>query len=253
MKSEKLAIGGPVFNSEESIIRANVLPGEIKEVSVEFVSVKSGNIINESSGKGEYCILLSLNGKSVLQTGSERHSFYQDCIVRMPYNKPFSISVAEGDEFHYLLFRKELNSDDLEMISLASDDHSLLYIRSLSECPVYTEDIKSSKTLNRMILPVGLVPRFCMGTVETMGPDSVGAHEHPMLDQFFIGLRGCKCAITADNENLILTENMRVHIPLGSRHSVSVNEGDMLSYVWCDFFFTLKGENYIEEQHRMEE
>jgi hypothetical protein len=46
---------------------------------------------------------------------------------------------------------------------------------------------------------------------------------------------------------------MIVHIPLGSRHSVSVNEGDMLSYIWCDFFFTLKGENYIEEQHKMED
>jgi mannose-6-phosphate isomerase-like protein (cupin superfamily) len=253
MKSEKLAIERLAGDSAGSVIRTRVLPGEIREVSVDFVSVKGEIKIFEKQRKGEYFVLLSLKGKSVLEYDGARHSFDQESVVRIPYDKPFSVSVDAGNEFHFLLFRKELNNDDLRMISKAREEHSLLYIKPLSDCPVYTEKIKSSKTLNRMILPVGLVPRFCMGTVETTGPDSVGAHEHPMLDQHFIGMKGCKCIISADNETLTLTENMIVHIPLGSRHSVSVNEGDMLSYIWCDFFFTLKGENFIEEQHKMED
>jgi quercetin dioxygenase-like cupin family protein len=91
-----------------------------------------------------------------------------------------------------------------------------------------------------------------MGSVETKGPDSVGEHSHPMLDQLFLGLEGCKCTCYADGEEVGLTENMLLHIPLGSRHSVSVEDGDTLSYIWLDFFLTLNGEKYMNEQHHIE-
>ena len=234
-----------------TILRTPVLQNEIEGVSIDFISLKGEGSIVEKPGENEYYILLSLEGRAFLETVGDRHRFDKDFIVRIPYGKGFSVSVRAGDEFHFLKFRKELDSDDLELISNASADNVSLYIKSLSECPVYTEDIKSSKTVNRMILPVGLVPRFCMGTVETSGPDAVGEHEHPMLDQHFLAMKGCRCTVMADGESIVLTENMMVHIPLGSKHSVSVAEGDMLAYIWCDFFFTLKGEGYIDEQHRM--
>jgi hypothetical protein len=104
-----------------------------------------------------------------------------------------------------------------------------------------------------MILPEGFVPRFCMGSVETTGPDLVAEHEHPMLDQLFLGLADCKCTCLADGDQTILSENMMLHIPLGSKHSVSVEEKDTLAYIWFDFFFTLQGQDYMREQHKMED
>jgi len=252
MKSEFLSVDRLTDETEGSVIRTPVLLSEIAGVSIEFISVKGKKLIQDKSLTNEYFVLFSLNGSAIILTGEERHRFEEGFIVRIPYHKEFSIIVNQGSESHFLLFRKELNTFDLDGIIKKPGEHSTLYLKNFQECPVYTEDIKSSKSVNRMLLPVGLVPRFCMGSVETPGPDAVGVHEHPMLDQHFIGLKDCRCTVTAGDESFILTENVIVHIPMGSKHSVSVSDGDKLAYVWCDFFFTLKGEDYIGEQHRMD-
>jgi len=174
-------------------------------------------------------------------------------IARIPYNEQFGIRIADGEEFHFLRIRKILDDKDTRLISLNKKEHETLYIKAISECPVYSEDIKSDKAVNRMILPEGMVPRFCMGSVETEGPDAVAEHEHAMLDQLFFGLEDCKCTCYADRGQTTLTENMMLHIPLGSKYSVSVVEGEKLSYVWFHFFLTLEGQKYMEEQHHMKE
>jgi quercetin dioxygenase-like cupin family protein len=236
-----------------SIIKSDVLRNEIEGILIDYISVRGPNQIDEEHHNNFYTVLLSLKGKAVLHVRGQKHTLNAHFIVRIPYNVNFTVQVEMGEEFHFVCLRKQLNSTDLNMISQNPHDHSSIYIKAFSDCPVYTEEIKSSKTINRMLLPVGLIPRFCMGSVETMGPDSVGEHEHPMLDQFFLGLEKCKCTVTSDGESQLLTENMMLHIPLGSKHSVSVAEDNLLSYIWFDFFFTLKGQDYIEDQHKMDD
>jgi hypothetical protein len=57
----------------------------------------------------------------------------------------------------------------------------------------------------------------------------------------------------AEGEQILLTENMLLHIPLGSKHSVSVESGDTLAYIWFDFFLSHEGEKYMSEQHQMDD
>ena len=49
-----------------------------------------------------------------------------------------------------------------------------------------------------MILPEEVVPRLCMGSVSSTGPDKVAAHKHPMLEQLFFGLKGNEVLVYAD-------------------------------------------------------
>ena len=91
-----------------------------------------------------------------------------------------------------------------------------------------------------------------MGTVQTKGPDSVGAHKHPMLEQLFLGLAGNNCTVYADDAKVDLPEHAVLHIPLGSSHSVSVEQDETLYYVWMDFFLDKKGEEWLET-HIVEE
>jgi hypothetical protein len=235
-----------------SIIRDQVLSGEITGLRIEWISVKGPYLFSEFSLTGSYFLLISLRGNALLYLNGKEFEFSTKSISRFPYNEQVDIQVKKGEEFHFLCFRKQLDENDLYLISENPDDHSSLYINKISDCQTYTEEIKSSKTINRMLLPVGLIPRLCVGSVETNGPDSVGEHEHPMLDQLFLGWENCKCTCSADGESILLTENLMLHIPLGSRHSVSVADGDILSYIWFDFFFTLKGQDYIEEQHKID-
>lgn len=230
-----------------------IFVGEIEGVSISLISVKGAYFIHEVAQPWIYDVLLSLNGNATVEVEGSGYRLGKKFITRIPYNRPYSIYVNKGNEIQFLRLRKSLDKDDLHVISEDKANHLSVYIKAIDSCPVYTEDIKSSKTLNRMILPEGMVPRFAMGSVETEGPDKVGEHVHPMLDQIFFGLEGCNCSCFAQGDKAVLTEDMMLHIPLGSNHYVSVAEGDKLAYIWMDFFLTIEGEKYMGEQHQINE
>jgi len=228
-----------------------VLENEIEEVYMEFVFIKGYYNNFTQPNKNLYDVLITMGGKAELIVENKTYKLERSFIAKIPYNIGYNIEVARGNTFSFLLIRKEIDKKDIEEIKNMLDKHSSPYVRAFSDCTPYTEDIKSSKTLNRMILPEGLVPRFCVGTVETTGPDEVAAHEHPMLEQLFLGLPNCNCTVFANNDFITLTENMIIHIPLGSLHSVKVDDGSVLSYVWLDFFKTLEGQEYMSDQHQI--
>lgn len=229
-----------------------VLPGELEDVQIESITLKGDREIKVKPTIDYYDVLFVLHGKAMAKIKNRKLILETGTIIRIPFNEQYVIQPA-GYGVHFLRIRKVLNSIDLDVIANDEEEHSAIFIRALEECPVYSEDIKSSKSVNRMILPGGKVPRFCMGSVETEGPDTVAEHEHPMLDQLFFGLKGCRCTCTADGTSRKLTENMMLHIPLGSRHAVSVEDGHKLAYIWFDFFLSLEGQKYMDQQHRMEE
>lgn len=171
-------------------------------------------------------------------------------IIRVPYGESYRISVPAGDELYLLRTRKQLDEKDKTVISEDMGSYIAGYAKSFAECATYSEDIKSAKTTNRMLLDEGSVPRFCMGTVETAGPDKVDFHDHPMLDQLFLGLKGCRCKCVADRAEEGLTENTLLHVPLGSNHAVQAAEGDRMYYAWLDFFLTLEDQEYMSRQHK---
>ena len=235
-----------------SLIKTIILENEVHDVLIDHFSIKGERQTIEPAHTGAIDILLTVGGEGTLQVNDTEFEINSNSIIRIPYNTKHSIKVAEGKEFYFIRLIKMLNEKDILVVKNRIDDFSKFYLKALADCPTYKEDIKSDKTLNRMILPEGLVPRFAMGSVETEGPDEVGEHDHPMLDQIFFGLTDCKCSCFANGEETVLTENMMLHIPLASKHYVSVAKGDKLAYIWMDFFLSLEGEKYMGEQHQME-
>ena len=239
--------------TESKTIKSPVLSSEVRDAEFEFISIKGPDLFKNDNKKGIIDVILTIKGKGEFIYRNKKYPLLSNTIIRVPLDTPYEISVNKGDELHFILIRRLLDEDDLKVIENRKIDYSELYFKAVSECPTYREDIKSNKTINRMILPEGLVPRFALGSVETEGPDEVGEHEHPMLDQVFLGLEGCQCYCYAEGEEEILTENMMLHIPLCSNHYVKVKEGDKLAYIWMDFFLTIEGEKYMGEQHHVEE
>ncbi len=234
-----------------SVERKNILPGEVAQVAVEDISGKGAFKIDEPASADHFDVFLSVKGNARIQIDGQSYPVGDFYIARIPYNKAYSIKVGEDSTFHCLRFRKSLDDPDRALIAKDLGHFTEVYIKAIKDCPMYTEDIKSAKTVNRMLLAEGMVPRFCMGTVTTEGPDKVGAHKHPMLDQLFFGLDGCECHVYADGSEAVLKENMLLHIPLASTHSSSVDAGKKLNYLWMDFFQSLEGQKYMNEQHKM--
>lgn len=251
VKSDDILFDSFEKNAEGFISRKSVLPGEVAEVSTEYIAGKGSFKIDEPASSDHYDVIYSIKGNAAIEIDGQSYPMGAFYIARIPYNKSYSIHAGKDSTFYCLRIRKSLDQADRAVITKDIANHSQVYIKAIKDCPSYSEDIKSAKTVSRMLLPEGMVPRFCMGTVETAGPDKVGEHKHPMLDQLFMGIEGCDCKVFANGTEASLKENRLLHIPLASNHHAEVESGKNLAYIWMDFFQTLEGQKYMNEQHHM--
>lgn len=134
---------------------------------------------------------------------------------------------------------------------LENSDSKLPFFQKYNSAQKYLEEGKSSKTINRMIVPQRLIPRFAMGSVETHGEDRVAEHRHPMLDQYFFSLAENDCFVLIGNRRYPYKGNSLLHIPLGSDHGILSEEGQIIHYIWMDFLLGEDGLQYMDETHHM--
>ena len=99
----------------------------------------------------------------------------------------------------------------------------------------YIDPNKSQKTISRMMIPHGVLPRFTIGSVESYGYDYVKPHTHPMLDQYFFSFPENDMEVIIDDEKINMKGNIIMHIPLGSCHGVEVTGDRHMHYMWIDF------------------
>ena len=151
------------------------------------------------------------------------------------------------------LLRLTWDTNESDRDVMAAAEGKLPYFIRYDDAPTYKEAFKSPKTTSRTLVPPGVIPRFATGSVQTTGPDEVGRHAHPMLEQFFLGLPGNRCAVSADDATAELGPFTLLHIPLGSMHGVTVAEGDDLHYIWIDMFPDASGERWIKDMHTQDD
>ena len=230
-----------------------LLAGEIAGVATDLVRIEGGSRRASEPVRGSARVCLFFRGKGNVRfdaCGSVTATLFrvaEPAILALSPDAPFAVEAGKTG-VEYLDIRVGLTDRELAALEGASPTppHFLAY----SEAPLYREEIKSPKTVNRTLVPEGLVPRCSIGSVQTEGPDRVGAHSHPMLEQLFFGLPGNDCLVDADGTEVPFGEDTLLHIPLGSHHGATVTPGCLLHYVWMDFFTSQEDMAYIREQHR---
>lgn len=226
-----------------------VLPvhaGAVAEVTLDLVSVVGPGRHEEAASADAGVVWLVLAGQGRMSTGGSTFEVAGETVARAPQGWDWRIEAGDGETLHALRIRRGLNDRDLTEFEKYPENNAGPLVRKFSECPAYREAIKSPKTISRTLLPENYVPRMALGTVETTGPDAVGRHRHPMLEQFFLGLRGNAITVLADERRAQLGEFAILHIPLGSDHGAEVASGSKLHYVWMDFFMTKDGQEWLK-------
>ena len=224
-----------------------LLSGEIPGVEATHIAITGPASYSESASDDHSLVMLFLDGKGKLQFQGEEHELVPETIA-MPISKEkITTHVAEGDTLHALSIRKLYSDQDIEdMKEFAARRSGGMYFKKFTDCESYKEAIKSPKTTSRTVLPKDHISRVAMGTVETMGPDEVGAHRHAMLDQLFLGLSKNDSTVIADQTEAAFPEFTLLHIPLGSLHGVRAEDGKRMYYMWMDFFLTKEGEEWLK-------
>jgi len=220
----------------------SILENEIKGIHVEHIAITGEKAIIDSSKEGYKTIYLFIKGRGRIMASNTSYEIIPETIFLPNIVKNITIKTVEKDTLHYLKISSKLTAQDhIDLKELPVTNTQNVYYAKFTDCQPYTEPIKSPNTISRTILPNTYIPRIAMGTVQTIGPDRVGAHEHPMLEQLFLGLSKNNCKVYADDATIDFGQYAVLHIPLGSRHSVSVEKDEIMYYVWMDFFLDKKG------------
>mgnify|MGYP002629921249 FL=1 len=231
-----------------------VMQNEIAETEVSH-TILAGPLSHRQKLARKYDhILIFINGHGTLRSGSDAYSIEPESIALTNAKKRVLIEVAAGDTLHYIHIKKKLSKLDLkEMKTFPPENREGIYFKGFEDCEAYTEKIKSPNTVSRTVLPKDHAPRVAMGTVDTKGPDAVGAHEHPMLDQLFLGLSANDAMVFADTDSIAFHEWEILHIPIGASHWVTVGENKRMYYQWMDFFLTTSGQEWLKTHKKIED
>jgi hypothetical protein len=231
----------------EQILVEELLKGEIADTKIEHIAyagptVKTLNLLEENVD-----MFIFIKGNGTLKTDTSSFNLVPESIAIPMAFKKITIEVKDGEELHYVKFSKKLSAQDMEdLVAFPEEKKYDIFFTKFSDCESYTEKIKSPNTVSRTVLPEDIIPRVALGTVEAPGPDRVGAHEHAMLDQLFLGLTNNDIVVHADGASAEFKEYALLHIPIGSSHGVTVGENKIMYYMWMDFFLTKEGQEWLK-------
>jgi quercetin dioxygenase-like cupin family protein len=223
----------PASFKENKVVVQKLLEGEIAGLDSFYICIENGADREFIAQPARQRVLLIVSGSGRLDCRGMAFQFNGTTVFAHGARDSFLLYAASDTECLELLY--DLAADEAKEDCVQHGN--LPFFLPYSQCNTYREAIKSEKTVNRTMLREETVPRFCMGSVQTEGPDEVGAHAHPMLEQLFFGLESNDCIVTADGEEAKFGEGTLLHIPVGSMHGAHVPDSHRLHYVWMDLFF----------------
>lgn len=227
--------------------REELLHGEVADTRIEHISLAGPFSQTFTQSEDSLGMFLFIKGNGTLKADTMTYDIVPETIA-IPFScGAMTLTVPEGDTIHLVQFTKKISTQDLEDLKdFPAQNKYEIYFTKFSDCVPYTEKIKSPNTVSRTVLPADIIPRVSLGTVETKGPDAVGAHEHAMLDQLFLGLTDNDIIVNADDRSTAFKAYDLLHIPIGSSHWASVEDGKKMYYLWMDFFLTKEGQEWLK-------
>jgi len=241
----RLDVGAAARQGGKAIRTENLLPDEIPGISSLFISLAPGASHQLPATNDEDRVWLVVAGAGVLAAGGREHPVVEETIAHFPVGWGVEVKAGERQGLDLLLIGLTLTPEDRKDLAAHTDLNSTAYVKTFRECEAYGESIKSAKTVSRTLLPKNIVPRMAIGTVETTGPDKVAPHRHPMLEQYFLGLKDNDIIVVADDVSAPLGAYELFHIPSASNHGAEVEDGRKLYYVWMDFFQDREGLEWL--------
>ncbi|MEN6593927.1 MAG: hypothetical protein ABFC31_03115 [Clostridiaceae bacterium] len=207
-------------------------------------TISAGDAISLNPG-GCYRIFVLTAGEVVFLTGAKEYP-YSERVVFIP-DPELGVVLKSKTGAQLLEIRWEIKEGDNTLL----EEYGTVfpYENLYSTSKQYRDRNKSDKTISRVMVEQRHIPRFCMGSVETYGYDTVKSHDHPMLDQFFFSFPENDMDVLIDFEPVPMPGNMLMYIPLGAMHGVEVQEGKRLHYMWIDFYQGEEGLKRLDTSH----
>lgn len=237
-----------------TVFSEELMPNEVIDTKIQHIAFVGPTVQTIELAPDDFSnMIIAIKGNGVLKSGGKSYELVPESIAIPITPKSVEIEVKAGEILHFVQFTKVITAQDLlDRAEYPQENRYDVYYTKFEDCEAYVEPIKSPNTVSRTVLPGDIIPRIALGTVGAPGPDEVGAHEHPMLDQLFLGLADNDIVVSADGASARLGQFALLHIPLGSMHGVTVGDNKEMYYLWMDFFMSRDGQDWLNTHQAIE-
>lgn len=240
LKFEKVT--SPSMDKTESL---PLLHGEIADVYPYHHIIAPGEKINLKGDEKVYHILFLIEGAASVSTASG--TYFMDEKGMFVDESGLDVEICSGVGARFFEIEKHMTDTDLETKKKYTSTFPILQI--YSKCEQYTDFSKTPKTINRIVLEQENIPRFAMGSVESVGEDHVTPNAHPEIDQFFFTFPENDTELIINDETMNLLGDTLLHIPLGADHGTNLAEDKKMHYLWIDCLVDEKYAEILKEDH----
>ena len=229
-----------------SIIKKKMLTGEIEGVDVLFRNMNAGDTRSILQNTDALRVFFLLDGSIAVKGNRGAALDRRGAIVPSPGE---SIVVTAEKQSQWLEIVWTPGDDEISLLGQSSLSFPMRFI--YEESKRYRDPFKSDRTVSRSIIDHHVLPKFAMGSVESIGCDRVEPHTHNLIAQFFFSFPENEAVLLVDGEYVDFNGYTLAHIPLGSDHGVQVADGKSMHYLWIDFLIDERGVAYLDEVHTL--
>jgi len=224
-----------------------MLPAEISGAATFYHSVSAGQSLHSCGSPKQLRVFVIFEGEADVADPEDGTQVRIEAKTTLVPGPGADLDLAAKTALRVLEIVWDLTEDDLRNLALSGTRFPIQQV--YADAPQYRDYFKSEKTISRTLIAPKSLPRFAMGSVESIGPDHIQPHAHPMLDQLFFTFSENRITLLVDGAKHTVGGNTLLHIPLGSDHGVDLEEGNRMHYIWIDFFMEEKDMEYLVEVH----
>ena len=217
----------------ETEILENTCPG----IKIYKCILKAGRSYRpEVYGKNDKMQLLFFTGKSgIVKSGTKIYDIDDQAVFIPDFDKE-QVEITAGDTD--LSFIKIIGTmTEVDHRQMAQCQYVLPRFVRLKESIEYTERFtqeSGSKVVSHSIIAGRHLGRYTMGWNIGAGPDFVGQHTHPTLEQWYFMIDGAAFTYVADGKKIPVKEGDVTFTPHGTSHGSECKSDGYINYVWFE-------------------
>lgn len=223
------------FSAGYSAVR--ILEETCPEVALELCVLQAGQeqSYEKYSRQDKLQIFVFTKGNGVLKAGAHCYIIDEQAVFIPDFDKDDLALTAGDKDLEFIHIIGDMNDTDRRQ--MANCQYVLPRFVKFSQSILYTERFtqeSGAKVDQHSIIAGRHLGRYTMGWVKGTGPDFVGQHTHPTLDQWYFMLDGADFTYNAGDTPTAVKEGDVTYTPHGMPHGSSCEADGTINYLWFE-------------------